>query len=249
MTINQEIPVYFVDIETVREKKSFAELSEVKKALYQKRFGHLFIDGLTVFEHYEENAAFYAEFSKIVCISVGKITRTKDQGVKLYIKTITGRHDKIILEQFKEAIQSATVLCAHNGKEFDFPFMTRRMMINRVTLPDILNVVGKNKWDIALQDTVEMYACNQWKYRVSMALMAEVFGIPNPKATMDGSMVADVFFSMFDGIQNDELPFEKEKEALNKIGTYCNGDVFCLANLWLAIKGYDLLTEDQIVYA
>lgn len=237
---------YFVDIETVSGVKDFDALDESSKLSYQKRYGHELENNVPgkydCFEdHYKAKAGLCAEFGKICCIAVGKIYQAEDTKLKLKIKAVASRDEKQILIEFIKIISKAQVLCAHNGMEFDFPFLFRRMLIHGLVVPNILNPIGKKPWDLSLEDTMVMWGGTQWKYKASLDLLANIFEIPSSKTEMTGGDVATVYYSMFDGVKKDELPFEKEKEVLDKIGRYCGMDIVVLANLYCKIKGISIL--------
>ncbi len=242
--------ITFIDIESVPINKDFKDNDSLCQ-LYEKRFDRR-VDLSTGFDpyiHWENNAGLYAEFGKIVCISIGKFVPAKGtEPDKFYIRTIASRKEDELLKLASESILKANgTLCAHNGLEFDFPFLMRRFMINGLPVPAILDVAGKKPWDINLQDTMKMWSGTTWNYKVSLELLANIFGLPSPKKEMDGSSVADIYYDSFN-VGKDELPFDKETEALKKIGDYCNADVFCMANVYCKMKGFPIIREDQINY-
>ncbi len=258
----------FTDIETVRQFKADSngivawpkpELVDI----YGKRFKHeieklkedhekgmlsgqapesiSFQEALDL--HYAKNAALYAEWGKIVCIGMGVFHEEK-----LKVKYLCGRHEKQLLLEFAAILQKITSVVGHNVIEFDVPLICRRMIVHGIDIPKVLQTEGKYKNQIAIHDTVEMWGMTQWKYKASLALLCEVLGIESPKGDMDGSKVGEVYWGMFDGVESDELPFEKEKEALDKIGNYCIGDVIATANVFNRIKNKPIFTPAQIVY-
>jgi uncharacterized protein YprB with RNaseH-like and TPR domain len=163
----------------------------------------------------------------------------------LYVKTLkeekgSTEHD-LLLNFCSRGIQAAKILCAHNGKEFDYPFLFRRLLANKIKVPDILNGIGKKPYEMNhLEDTVEMWSATQWKHKASLATLAEIFGIPSPKEKMDGSDVAPLYYS------KQDLPWE----SVDQIAEYCNGDVVTLVKVYCAIKQLDVvITPENIIYA
>jgi uncharacterized protein YprB with RNaseH-like and TPR domain len=235
-------PAYFIDIETVPQYKDWLDVPNWQKECFVKKFKSE-IDKLeiAISEQWEKKAALYAEFCKIVSISIGKLTVDTANAVTLRIKNIVGRDEQVLLKEFLIMIQKAEVLCAHNGKEFDFPVLFRRLLINNIRVPNILNCIGKKQWEYPLEDTLEFWSGSQWKYKSSLDVIAQSLGFESPKADMTGADVAGLFY--FKG----ELPWEEE-DALKKIGTYNNVDVVTLARVYCKLKQLDI-TIDQVVYA
>jgi predicted PolB exonuclease-like 3'-5' exonuclease len=255
--------ITFIDIETVSilnpfEKNSFDNSRFTAPKFFEKKFAKDINDcvpGINtkpdwdVIRTYMDKAPLHAEFGKVVAISIGKFVpgKTHEDG-KLYIRNLASRHEAELLTQASESIVKASgLLCAHNGMDFDFPFLMRRYMINGIPVPPPLNVAGVKPWDIKLEDTMKMWSGTQWNYKVSLDLLANIFGLPSPKKDMDGSDVARIYYDSFN-IGENELPFEKEAAALKQIGNYCGSDVFCLANVYSKMKGLPIITEDQIIY-
>ena len=125
------------------------------------------------------------------------------------------------------------VLCAHNGKEFDFPYLCRRMLVNGIKIPKILQIMGKKPWEINHIDTLEFWKFGDYKHYTSLELLTEIFGIPSPKDDIKGSDVARVYW---------------EEKDLNRIAKYCQKDVLALVQLFLRFKGESLLKEDDMIF-
>lgn len=237
----------FIDIETVPQTSSLKE--NLAKDLFIHKFRSKF-DGdpgsyTDEFKEtlYKENAALYAEFGKIVCVVIGHF-----KGDQLRVKTIASKHEKQILTEVSKIMSGSFAgVVAHNGKEFDYPYLFRRMIINEIQIPPILNTINKKPWEVSLFDTMEMWSGTQWKYRCGLELLAHCLGLPSPKSDMDGSQVAEVYYSMFEGEAN-ELPFDKEESVLKRIGEYCQKDVTTLANVYFRLIGAPILSAEQIVY-
>lgn len=246
--------ITFIDIETVPESNSYYKMQLEKSMLFDKRFNKelselRFDDQVYKEELYSKHASLCAEFGKIVAISIGKIS-----GDKFYIKSIASRNELDILNQASDALskiatndKKAVTLCAHNGFEFDFPFWMRRCMINKLPIPEPLNLHGKKPWDIMHQDTMKMWSGTAWNYRVSLDLLANIFGLPSPKADLQGKDIAKLYYDSFTP-EEGELPFDAEEKALKKIGSYCAVDVLTLANIFSVMKGLPILDSAKVEY-
>ncbi|HIE16554.1 MAG TPA: 3'-5' exonuclease [Bacteroidales bacterium] len=220
--------ILFLDIETVPMASSFDELPEHFQELWIKKAQFLIQEDETP-ESIFNRAGIYAEFGKIVCISVGFINEKANKR-ELRLKSFAGDDEKQLLSNFKELITShfdmpTHLLCAHNGKEFDFPYIARRMLINGITVPDILDLRGKRPWEVQHLDTMELWKFGDYKHYTSLNLLAAVFEIPSPKNDIDGSQVADVYY---------------QHKDLNRIVEYCEKDVETLINIFLRYRGDDI---------
>ncbi|SDQ16437.1 3'-5' exonuclease [Flagellimonas zhangzhouensis] len=225
--------ILFLDIETVPQKQHFTELDEDVQALWEQKTQYQRKDEFTPEEFYDR-AGIWAEFGKIVCISVGYFAPKGDQR-NFRVTSFYGEEIKI-LKDFKQLLadhfsQAKHLLCAHNGKEFDFPYIARRMVINGINLPYKLDLFGKKPWEVPHLDTMELWKFGDYKHFTSLKLLALVLGIPSPKEDMDGSMVKDVFY-----IEND----------LDRIVTYCELDVVTTAQVFLKMRNEELLADDEI---
>jgi len=225
--------ILFLDIETVPEVATFSELSEEKQELYAQKTQYQRKDEVTVEEFYER-AGIWAEFGKIICISVGFFVNVDDKR-NFRVKSFSGGEIEI-LEAFKKLLENHfnipnQLLCAHNGKEFDFPYIARRMIINKITLPEKLNLFGKKPWEVAHLDTLELWKFGDYKHYTSLKLLANILGIPSPKQDIDGSQVAAVYYK-----END----------LEKIVKYCERDTIAVAQLLLRFNNLDILQDDEI---
>ena len=225
--------ILFLDIETVPENKVFSELSEEKRILWEQKSKYQRKEEFSPEEYYDR-AGIWAEFGKIICISVGYFTEKGTQR-NFRVTSFYGDEPKL-LKAFKNLLQehfnqAKHLLCGHNGKEFDFPYIARRMLINNIKLPYKLDLFGKKPWEIPHLDTMELWKFGDYKHYTSLKLMANVLGIPSPKDDMDGSMVRDVFY---------------EENDLDRIVVYCELDVVTTAQVLLRLRGDDLLNENQI---
>lgn len=229
--------VLFIDIETVPAVADFTQLPEEWKGLWEKKARTLTKTDESADELYKR-AGIYAEFGKIVCIGVGVLRRGKD-GLQLRVKSIQGHHEAELLQEFADLLNrsfggSSFLLCAHNGKEFDFPFLARRMMVNGIKLPRLLDMSGKKPWDIPHIDTMELWKFGDFKSFTSLNLLAHLFGIPTPKDDIDGSMVWSVYW---------------EENNLERIARYCVKDVVTLVQLFLKFRGEKMIENNDIVVA
>lgn len=225
--------ILFLDIETVPEKEAFNALSEEKQLLWEQKTKYARKDEFTPAEFYER-AGIWAEFGKIVCISVGYLTYTGENR-NFRVTTFYGEEAKL-LKEFKQLLethfnQPKHLLCGHNAKEFDFPYIARRMVIHGIQLPYKLDLFGKKPWEIPHLDTMELWKFGDYKHYTSLKLMANVLGIPSPKDDMEGSMVRQVYY---------------EEGDIDRIITYCELDVVTTAQVFLRLRGDALLPHDAI---
>lgn len=228
--------ILFLDIETVPQHPSFDLVPNDWKELWTKKAEALLRNReLETVESIYSRAGIYAEFGKIICISCGVIMGSGDNK-RIIIKSFYGEEEKVILQDFSEmlrkwAVEPNKFLCAHNGKEFDFPYCCRRMIINGIPIPSILNTAGKKPWEVTHIDTMELWKFGDFKSYTSLNLLAHTLGIPTPKDDIDGSMVGDVYW--------------KEKN-LERIATYCQKDVVTAAQVYLRIIGESLIKVENI---
>lgn len=225
--------ILFLDIETVANTYDYHAMDERMKVQWSRKAGFLRREkDLTDEAIYHERAGIYAEFGKIVCIAVGKFIETESGDLLLKTKTYAGDNEKELLTDFKsmvEKMDAATLkLCSHNGKEFDYPYICRRMLVNGIGLPAALNMMGKRPWEIQHLDTMEMWKFGDYKHYTSLDLLAAIFNIPTSKNGMDGSQV-NVTYHRDNGLQ--------------KIKEYCVRDVVVLAQLFLKMRAINLNKE------
>jgi DNA polymerase elongation subunit (family B) len=228
--------ILFLDIETVPQYPSYQDLPDNWKALWDIKAGYLLRnkEDETV-ETVYPRAGIYAEFGKIICISCGFITGAGAQK-KISIKSFAGDNEKLLLHEFAEMLKkwSATeprYLCGHNAKEFDFPYLCRRMIINEIPIPAILNISGKKPWEVAHLDTMELWKFGDFKNFTSLNLLANAFGIETPKDDIDGSMVWEVYW---------------KEMNLDRVVTYCQKDVVTVAQILLRMMGESLIQPEHI---
>lgn len=226
--------ILFLDIETVPEFSSYEEMSEVKKSLWETKSAYQRKEDFTAKEFYDR-AGIWAEFGKIVCISVGYFTFKGD--IKNFRTTTFHGNEAQLLKEFKNLLTSyfnrpQHLLCAHNGKEFDFPYIARRMLINGIELPFKLDLFGKKPWEVPHLDTLELWKFGDYKHFTSLKLMTNVLGVPSPKDDIDGSEVRDVFY---------------EEKNIDRIITYCEKDVVAIAQIFLRLRQEELLDDSEII--
>ena len=226
--------ILFLDIETVPQHEKYNDLDETTKALWEGKTKYQRKEDFTPEEFYDR-AGIWAEFGTIVCISVGYFKMQGDLR-KFRVTTFHGEEESL-LKEFKNLLQThfnktQHVMCAHNGKEFDFPYIARRMIIHGIDLPFKLNLFGKKPWEVPHLDTLELWKFGDYKTFTSLKLMAHVLGIPSPKDDIDGSEVRDVFYE-----QND----------IDRIITYCEKDTITVAQIILRLRNEPLLMDDEIL--
>lgn len=229
--------ILFLDIETVPEVENFSELSEEKQELFSQKTAYQRKEEVTS-EDFYERAGIWAEFGKIVCISVGYFVNFNSKNRAFRVTSFFGDDEVVILNGFKKLLEShfnkpEHVLCAHNGKEFDFPYIARRMIINQIALPEKLNLFGKKPWEIAHLDTLEMWKFGDYKHYTSLKLLTLILNIPSPKDDISGSEVCGVYY--------------KEKDV-ERIATYCEKDTIAVAQLLLRFNNEPLIDELNIVH-
>ena len=223
----------FLDVETVPVLQSFGNLNPQLQVLWDKKSANFRKEEQSAADVYQR-AGIYSEFGKIICISVGVLKDKNPYGFRL--KSFFGDDEKSILTEFSSMISKFSrnreaLLCAHNGKEFDYPYIARRMIINELLIPDILNNAGKKPWEVKLLDTMELWKFGDYKNYTSLDLLSSVLGFPSPKDDIDGSMVADVYW-----VEHD----------LKRIVTYCEKDVLAVARILLRFMNEATINMEDI---
>lgn len=226
--------ILFLDIETVPQYAGFDQLSDRAKKLWEKKASHLAKNDESADELYER-AGIYAEFGKIVCISAGVFSFQKRKR-QFRLKSFFGTDEHKILSDFAALCNKLEslgefLLCAHNGKEFDFPYIARRTLIQGLPLPKVLDIAGKKPWEIKHLDTLELWKFGDYKSYTSLDLLMEAFNIPSPKDDIDGSQVGGVYW--------------KEKDV-QRIARYCEKDVLAIAQLFLKYRCEPVLAAEEI---
>lgn len=229
--------VLVIDIETVSAFENYQDLNEDWQALWDKKASSLRKNEEDTPEALYNKAAIYAEFGKVISIGCGVFIK-KELGWHFKVKAFSGDNEKVLLEDFADMLnrhfsQPGFRFCAHNGREFDIPYLCRRMLINGINLPSILDTSGLKPWEVNHLDTMDLWKFGDFKSFVSLNLLALSLGIPSPKDDIDGSQVGAVYW--------------KEKD-LKRIDTYCLKDVVTTARVLMKLKGMETFTDEQIIY-
>ncbi|MBL7788491.1 MAG: ribonuclease H-like domain-containing protein [Chitinophagales bacterium] len=224
--------ILFIDIETVSQYKKFEDAPiEVRKIWEKKYEKNEYLNSLSLEASYESKAAIFAEYGKIICISIGYYNKASDA---YRIKSFAGENEKILLEDFKtfcNNLKKNYVFCGHNIKEFDIPYLCRRFLINRISIPSLLDFQDKKPWEVELIDTLQLWKFGDYKNYTSLETLTTIFNIPTPKADIDGSQVGRVYW-----YEND----------INRIVEYCQNDVVAVIQLFRAFHQQDLISSDKI---
>ncbi len=228
--------ILFIDIETVPQSSSFDELDDDFKRLWDKKSSFFRSEEDAPADVYQR-AGIYAEFGKIVCISAGFIIDKEERFFR--IKSFYSDDEKQLLTDFIEVLTSWEKdanhqICGHNIKEFDIPYIARRILINGLALPKIINVAGLKPWEVKFIDTLELWKFGDYKSYTSLDLLTKIFNIPTPKDDIDGSQVSKVYY---------------EENDLQRIADYCEKDVLATAQLFLRYRNEDLISEENVIRA
>jgi uncharacterized protein YprB with RNaseH-like and TPR domain len=226
--------VLFLDIETIPMAPELDMLTPGMQVLWDKKSKQFRAPDQTPADVFER-AGIYSEFGRIICISVGYIKEKDPYGFRL--KSFYGDEEKPLLIEFSAMLSKfakpgkEALLCAHNGKEFDFPYIARRMIINGLQIPELLDNAGKKPWEVKLLDTMDLWKFGDYKNYTSLDLLTTILGIPSPKDDIDGSMVAGIYY--------------KEKD-LKRIVKYCEKDVLAIAQVLLRYMNKPVIQPDRI---
>ncbi len=225
--------ILFLDIETVPCWENFYVMPEEFQQLWAHKAA-LLSNGTQSAEEIYERTGIYAEFGKIVCISVAFVHQET-----LKVKSFFGDDEKKLLRDFADMLhkyfsKEQHVLCAHNGKEFDYPYIARRMVVHGVDLPRLLDIAGRKPWEIKLLDTMELWKFGDYKSYTSLALLSALFGLPTSKDDISGADVAKVYW---------------QEKNLARIVTYCQKDVIAIVQIFLKFQNKEIIAEDKIFYS
>jgi len=226
-----------IDIETVSGNANTEELSPELQQCWERKAGTISNpDEKMQRDLYRDRAAIYAEFGRVVVIGLAFFHKSEDKPA-LRVKSMASHNEQALLSDFKSFIETKfdrhrLKLCAHNGKEFDFPYLCRRMLINGIQIPESLNITGKKPWEVPHIDTMELWRFGDRKSFTSLELLTGIFGIPSSKTDLDGSMVTKTYY--------------EEEDGLRKIEEYCRRDVIATAQLYLRLNSLPLIGEEQI---
>ena len=230
--------LFLIDIETVSGVPNFHLLNDEWKELWTEKILKSLPSDTTAEDYYPKRAAILAEFAKVVCISTGYFKKENNQW-QLRIKSFYSENEKQVLESFTKMLEqlhsknSRWIFTGHNIKEFDIPFLSRRMLVNNITIPPYIDFQNMKPWDTPVLDTLHLWRFGDYKHYTSLKLLAATLGVPSPKDDIDGSKVGEVFW------------IEKN---LERIAIYCQKDVATVANVILSFKNLPLLTEEQIIF-
>ncbi|HMZ45671.1 MAG TPA: ribonuclease H-like domain-containing protein [Chitinophagaceae bacterium] len=226
-----------IDIETVPIVESFNELSKEWQTLWWDKVSNSLPPNCTPEESWNRKAGILAEFGKIICISTAYFYENENRNQCLKIKSIYGHNEVDVLNQFILLCSKMYkhnknfIYCGHNIKEFDIPYICRRLMINNLPIPEYLWLHDRKPWDVNMFDTLNWWKFGDNKNYISLHLLASVLNIPTSKSDIDGSKVQEVYY--------------KEKN-LQRIVEYCQKDVVVCANIVLKYKGIPLLSNESI---
>jgi 3'-5' exonuclease len=225
--------ILFLDIETVPVASSYKMLDQSSQIHWEKKSKQFRNESQSAEDVYER-AGIYAEFGKIICISVGLIKEKEPFSFRL--KSFFGDDEKELLSEFSSMLNKFSknreaLLCAHNGKEFDYPYIARRMIINRLIIPEILDNAGRKPWEVKLLDTLDLWKFGDYKSYTSLDLLTTTLNIPSPKDDIDGSMVAGIYHNEHD---------------IRRIAKYCEKDVLAVARVLLRFMNLPEIEEDKI---
>ena len=232
-----------IDIETAPCQASFLDMDESWKALWQEKVARTLPENTSAEDFYPQRAGVMAEFSKVVCISMGYFT--KEPHLRMRVKSFYGFNEKTILQEFLntlikiESFNNKWCFAGHNIKEFDIPFICRRLLINQLPIPPFLDFQNMKPWETNIVDTFQYWRFGDYKHFTSLKLLAACMGIPSPKDDIDGSMVGPLFW------EGDEA---QRVINLKRIATYCQKDVITTANIILRFKNITVLATDDIEY-
>jgi 3'-5' exonuclease len=228
-----------IDIETVPQHGSAAALSTEWQELWQLKAKRLNIpEDATLEDSYSNNAGIYAEFGKIICISTGYFYTDADKKLKCKLKSLKNDQEVHLLNDFVldcdkfQQSKRNIVFCGHNIKEFDIPYICRRMMANGLQLPKYLQLNNLKPWETNLMDTMQWWRFGDYKNYTSLRLLSQVLGVPSSKDDIDGSMVRNVYYN--------------EKD-LDRIAQYCTKDVQTVAQIIMKYNSRELLSDDDFI--
>jgi 3'-5' exonuclease len=228
--------ILFVDIETVPMAPEYSDLNEKWKQLWEHKMQHNRNNNEPA-EVLYNRAGIYAEFGRIICISAGYIIQKKGEFF-FRVKSFCDESEKTLINQFFGAMEGFSKagkrrLCAHNGQEFDFPYIARRALVHGVPLPKVFDIAGSKPWEVKdyMIDTLQLWKFGDYKHYTSLSLLCELFNIPTPKDDIDGSQVARIYW---------------EENDLDRIVRYCEKDTLAVANLLLKYKGDKIIPMENL---
>jgi len=227
--------ILFLDIETVPQVYDFTLLDQSWKELWSEKTRFLQEREAKTADEIYERAAIYAEFGKIVCISTAFFYRSGSD-LKLRVKSFYSKNEKDLLEEFLTMIErfdqgGQKFLCGHNSKEFDFPYIARRSLVNGLKLPRMFDLAGKKPWEVNHLDTMQLWKFGDYKHFTSLKLLTKLFNVPTPKEDISGADVGRVFW---------------EEDNLERIRVYCEKDTIAVARLMQRFRNTEIIHDDYI---
>lgn len=228
-----------IDVETAPVEPKLESLPKAMQVAWESKASKHRKEDVAPQDYFFERAAIFAEFGRIVCISVGYFLKDNESTDKLNfrIKSFSGREERPILDGFMELLNHPHFnkpeigLAGHNIKEFDVPYICRRALVNGLTLPRILDISGRKPWETNFVDTMNLWKFGDYKNYTSLALLTSLFGLPTPKDDIDGSEVGAVFW---------------HEDDVDRITRYCQKDVLAVAQLLLRFKGMPVLDNEDV---
>lgn len=235
--------ILFLDVETVSQTESYDQLNEDMAFLWREKYQQIKLrspekyDESSTVENAFSDTGLFAEFGKIACISLG-FMKKEGSTYRLKLKSIYGEEEQKTLQSLAELLYKIDGkgyhLCGHNAREFDVPYIARRMIINNIKLPKIIQSARGKQWESPVLDTMEMWRFGDYKHYTSLKLLCHTLNIPSPKDDMDGKDVYRVFY---------------QEHNLERIAHYCEKDVFATVQVFLRLNGLDLIEEERIEHA
>lgn len=234
--------ILFVDIETATCASNYGELDDDLKLFWrlrQERYNHkdAYLSEEELWQTFNDKAAIYAEYARVVCISMGVLT-SDDEGAEFRVKNLFATEEYDLLTQFADILNAhyydpfSAFICGHNIREFDIPFLCRRFIINGIPLPSFINITGQKPWQVHhLLDTLDLWKFGDYKHYSSLDLLCKVLSVDSPKGEMSGKDVSGRYW----------------EGHLDEIVKYCEKDVIATARIYLRCIGHQLFTDDQII--
>lgn len=226
-----------LDIETVPQVQKFSDLNETWQQLWIDKTSKQLLEH-TPEETWKMRGGIMAEFGKIICISTGYFYEDENRNQCFKIKSISGDNETQVLQEFTELCNKFHkhnknfIFGGHNIREFDIPYICRRILINNLPLPEYLWLHDRKPWETKMFDTLSWWKFGDNKNYTSLHLLANVLNIPTSKSDIDGSMVQDVYY---------------DNKDLQRIVEYCQRDVVVVANIILKFQHLALLKDENVI--
>lgn len=209
----------FLDIETAPATNNLTE----DHPLYDAWEYHTIKNNIDdVQSSFFEKAALHGEFGIIVAITMGLV-----RNGKMYLHTFTGE-ERQLLQDFSSAlcktVNKDSLLCGHVIKGFDIPFIMKRLLVNRLELPPILDIAGLKPWESSIICTAELWKGTAFKMS-SLISITSALGLPSPKDDISGAQVGEAFY----------------RGEIDRIARYCENDVAAVINIVRILRGEEPL--------